>query len=153
MATSVQHAVDIEGDPAERLADVALREGERVDFWDLAELHHGLLEAYQKCEENLRLRFVISQLEFRQENNRRIEQVRVLVNERVSAKLKQLQEMYDDQRRSLDTARQRASQMTAGRIKKVMADRDNRQARIDITSKTTTASRRVTGGIIIVGGA
>ena len=153
LATSVQHAVDIEGDPAERLADVALREGERVDFWDLAELHHGLLEAYQKCEENLRLRFVISQLEFRQENNRRIEQARVLVNERASAKLKQLQEMYDDQRRSLDTARQRASQMTAGRIKKVMADRDNRLARIDITSKTTTASRRVTGGIIIVGGA
>lgn len=153
LAVSVKDGTIHEGDMAERLADIALREGERFDCWDLSELHQGLLDSYRKCEEILREKFVISQLEFRQENHRRIEQARVLVIDRASAKLKQLEEMYDDQRRSLDIARQRASQMTAGRIKKVKADRDNRLARIEITSKTTTASRPVTGGIIIVGGA
>jgi hypothetical protein len=41
--------------------------------------------------------------------------------------------------------------MTEGKIKKLIADRDQRLARIEATAETAITRRAVAGGLIIVG--
>jgi superfamily II DNA or RNA helicase len=135
---------------ADKLIDVAVRRGARADLSEFPDIQEAVVDVFGSCEKELEDRFMIERHDFRQENARRVEQARLLVADRSESKIAQLREILEQQRRSDDERRRRASQMTDGRIKKLIADRDQRLARIEATALTETTRRGVAGGVIIV---
>ena len=150
LAMSVLDRGKLESSVADKLIDVAIRQGARADLSEFSDLHNEIVNVFGSCEKELEDRFIIERHDFRRENARRVEQARLLVTDRSELKIAQLRELLDQQRRSDDERRRRASQMTDGRIKKLMADRDQRLARIETTAQTETTRRGVAGGVIIV---
>ena len=74
----------------------------------------------------------------------------LIAEERAKKKLKMLQERLHSQRTSIDERRRRAAQLTEGQIRRLIADRDQRLARIALARNAETATRPVSGGIILV---
>ena len=151
LVLSVFERYQLEANVADKLIDVAARQGARADLAEFSgRSRTTLTDAFKNCESELEDRFITGRRDFQRDNARRVEQARLLVADRSEAKLVQLREMLDQQRRSDDERRRRASQLTEGRIKKLIADRDQRLARIQATEKTSITRRAVAGGVIIV---
>lgn len=140
----------LEQDAAERLILSAARFGKKVDMYPYAEMADALRESLVRCEQSLLEQFGADAHFFQLENEQRVRQAELIAEERAKKKLKMLQERLHSQRTSTDERRRRASQLTEGQIKRLIADRDQRLARIALARNAETASRPVSGGIILV---
>lgn len=141
-------------DPAvgDRLVDVAVRLGEQLDRLEFDDLLPDFTAAFLNCERELEELFLAERHAFRLDNDRRLEQGRIMVQDRSATRLAELTQRYESQRGSDDERRRRAAQMTHGLIVKLEADRDQRLAKLDDAAKTTTTRRSVAGGLVIVEG-
>ncbi|AOG06797.1 hypothetical protein BSY19_791 [Bosea sp. RAC05] len=136
----------------DRLVDFAVRQGKRADLSEFDDLKPTLTEAFLSCERELEDLFLSEMHAFRLENARRLEQGRILVQDRSAARLSELRQRHESQRRSDDERRRRAAQMTQGLIAKLEADRDQRLAKLEEAAKASTTRRSVAGGLVIVEG-
>ncbi len=140
----------LEQDAAERLILTAARFGKKLDMFPYAEMADPLRESLARCEQSLLEQFSADAHFFQLENEQRVRQAELIAEERAKKKLKMLQERLHGQRTSPDERRRRAAQLTEGQIKRLIADRDQRLARIALARNAETASRPVSGGIILV---
>ncbi|MDI2073065.1 SNF2-related protein [Bradyrhizobium sp. Mp27] len=140
----------LEQDAAERLILNAARFGKKVDMFPYAEMVDALRESLAHCEQSLLKQFSADAHFFQLENEQRVRQAELIAEERAKKKLKMLKERLHSQRTSTDERRRRAAQLTDGQIKRLIADRDQRLARIALARNAETASRPVSGGIILV---
>ena len=140
----------LEQDAAERLILNAARFGKKVDMFPYADTADALRESLARCEQSLLEQFAADAHFFQLENEQRVRQAELIAEERAKKKLKMLKERLDSQRTSTDERRRRAAQLTEGQIKRLIADRDQRLARIELARHAETVSRPVSGGIILV---
>jgi superfamily II DNA or RNA helicase len=140
----------VEAEPAERLIVNAARFGTKLDMFPYQDLQEALRQSVIQCEKALLQQFAADGHFFRLENEQRVRQAELIAEERAKKKLRMLEERLDGQRASTDERRRRAIQLTEGQIRRLIADRDQRLARIRLARHADTASRAVSGGIILV---
>ncbi len=140
----------LELDVAERFILSAARFGKKLDMFPYAEAKEALRESLTVCEQALLRQFGADAHFFQLENEQRVRQAELIAEERAKKKLKMLRERLDSQRASSDERRRRAAQLTDGQIKRLIADRDQRLARIALARNAETASRAISGGIVLV---
>jgi hypothetical protein len=133
----------------DKLVEAAMRHGETVEKARLSDFG-ALHEAFQACINELQDRYDDASAEFKQENKSRSEQARMIVTERAAQRIVQLTAQLESQRNSPDPRRQRVAPMTQGKIDKVIADREQRLARIAASATSKQGRRAVAGGVIVV---
>ena len=109
-----------------------------------------LRDAFFDCEGALKDDFFAEQLSFRKENEFKIEQALLLLEQRARRKLSALNERLLNQRRSEDERRRRVASATEGLIRKEQADFEQRKARIKASREASVTSRAIAGGFILI---
>jgi hypothetical protein len=150
LVTSVQDDKTLEPDEAERLIYEAARSGERVDMHGYEAFREALGAGFRDCEDQLSNQFSAEAHAFQLENEQRVRQAEIIAEERAAKRLRMLEERLASQRASSDEKRRKAIPLTEGQIRRLLADREQRLARIGAMRHAHTSSRPVAGGIIIV---
>ena len=140
----------IDGNLADRFINEAARFGNKLDTYPIERYRGELETAFAECEQELSNRFASEAHLFQLDNEQRICQAEIIATERAAKKLRILQERLEGQRASTEERRRRAIQLTEGQIRRLEADRDHRLARISSLRHAETASRPVSGGVILV---
>lgn len=149
-ALAVEQNCELEPDRAEQLINEAARNGVRIDMYPYQHLSSALADGFNHCERELIAQFSAEAHAFQLENEQRVRQAEIIAEERAAKRLKMLEERLASQRQSNDERRRRAIPMTEGQIRRLVADREQRLARIAAMKHADTVSRPVAGGIIVV---
>jgi hypothetical protein len=139
-----------DGEGAEQVIDEAARFGRKLDVYQLSKESDPFINAFAKCEASLEDLYAKEAHLFQLDNEQRVRQATIIAEERAAKKLAMLRERLAGQRASDDERRRRAIPLTEGQIKRLEADRDQRVSRIKSMEYANTATRSVSGGIIVV---
>ncbi len=147
---AVEQGRVLDPESAERLINEAARSGTRVDMHLYQHLSGAFVEGFKHCERELVAQFSAEAHSFQLENEQRVRQAEIIAEERAAKRLRMLEDRLTSQRQSDEERRRKAIPLTEGQIRRLIADREQRLARIAAMRHADTASRPVAGGIIVV---